>query len=82
MGAEAAALHHHGHVAQNVMPPLLVQALQDVSAVYGRLEGEHRHALGLEWHGSLGLRSEEKAGGLHHWLQCDFRRFTSKMLIL
>ena len=40
--AEGPALHQHRHVAQLVLPPLLVQAAQHVGAVHRRLVGEHR----------------------------------------
>lgn len=57
---KAPVFHRHGHVAQNVLQPLLVQTLQDVGAVHRRLKGERRHARSLERHGSrtLTLRSQ------------------------
>lgn len=43
VGPEAAALRHHGHVAQRVAEPLLLlQAPQHMGGVDRRLEGKHR----------------------------------------
>lgn len=41
MGPKTPVFHHYGHIAQNVLLPLVIQTLENMGTVHGRLKGEH-----------------------------------------